>query len=121
MKVKEGKNTPSRKQHLASQPAAEIRFYRANEKPWGVLSNLYRCEVRIDDEVFPSAEHAYQAGKPRKKTVREWILNAPSPSLVAMAGWCGSFSSSASFTTAACGSTGAAAVLASGNGATASR
>src|SRR5450631_3270335 len=101
MKVKEGKNTPSRKQHLASQPAAEIRFYRANEKPWGVLSNLYRCEVRIDDEVFPSAEHAYQAGKPRKKTVREWILNAPSPSLVAMAGWCGSFSSSASFTTAA--------------------
>jgi ribA/ribD-fused uncharacterized protein len=34
---------------------------------------------------YPTAEHAYQAGKARKKQVREWILNAPSPSLAAMA------------------------------------
>ncbi len=34
---------------------------------------------------FPTAEHAYQAGKARKDAVREWILSAPTPSLVAMA------------------------------------
>lgn len=62
-----------------------IRFYRANERPWGVLSNLYRCPVVFESELFPSAEHAYQAGKPRKEAVRKWILSAPSPSLVAMA------------------------------------
>ena len=62
-----------------------IRFYRANEKPWGALSNLYRCPVMLDGETFPSAEHAYQAGKPRKEAVRKWLLSAPSPSLVAMA------------------------------------
>jgi ribA/ribD-fused uncharacterized protein len=34
---------------------------------------------------YPTAEHAYQAGKARKKVVRDWILNAPTPSLAAMA------------------------------------
>jgi ribA/ribD-fused uncharacterized protein len=64
---------------------AEIRFYRANEKPYGVLSNLHRRPVLFEGTVFPTAEHAYQAGKARKEAVRKWILSAPSPSLVAMA------------------------------------
>jgi ribA/ribD-fused uncharacterized protein len=34
---------------------------------------------------YPSAEHAYQAGKASKEAVRKWVLSAPSPSLVAMA------------------------------------
>ena len=34
---------------------------------------------------FPTAEHAYQYGKPRKQEVREWLMAAPSPSLLAMA------------------------------------
>lgn len=34
---------------------------------------------------FPTAEHAYQAGKPRRNEVRDWILSAPTPALVAMA------------------------------------
>ena len=63
----------------------EIRFYRASEKPYGAFSNLYKREVEFEGEVFPTSEHAYQAGKARKETVRNWILNAPSPSLVAMA------------------------------------
>jgi ribA/ribD-fused uncharacterized protein len=63
----------------------EIRFYRANEKPYGAFSNLYRSVIRLEDREFPTAEHAYQAGKPVKEKVREWILNAPSPALVAMA------------------------------------
>jgi hypothetical protein len=63
----------------------EIHFYRANEKPYGAFSNLYRCPIRFEDHEFPTAEHAYQAGKPAKEKVREWILSAPTPSLVAMA------------------------------------
>ncbi|KFN44210.1 hypothetical protein N789_07270 [Arenimonas oryziterrae DSM 21050 = YC6267] len=39
----------------------------------------------FDGREYPTAEHAYQAGKARKEEVREWILSAPSPSLVAMA------------------------------------
>lgn len=63
----------------------EIRFYRANEKPYGVFSNLFRRAITFEDVEYPTAEHAYQAGKARKEVVRDWILSAPSPSLVAMA------------------------------------
>lgn len=63
----------------------EIHFYRANEKPYGAFSSLYRRPVEFEGRDYPTAEHAYQAGKARKDAVREWILSAPSPSLVAMA------------------------------------
>lgn len=70
-----------------STPAvvAEIRFYRANEKPYGAFSNLYRRPVIFEGVVFPTSEHAYQAGKARKPAVRDWILSAPTPALAAMA------------------------------------
>ena len=64
---------------------SEIRFYRANEKPYGALSNLYRREVEFEGRIYPTSEHAYQAGKASKAAVRDWILSAPSPSLAAMA------------------------------------
>lgn len=63
----------------------EIRFYRASEKPYGAFSNLYRRAVEFEGETFTTSEHAYQAGKARKPEVRDWVLSAPSPSLVAMA------------------------------------
>jgi len=63
----------------------EIRFYRSNERPYGVFSNLYRREILFEGATYSTAEHAYQAGKARKPEVREWILAAPSPSLLAMA------------------------------------
>jgi ribA/ribD-fused uncharacterized protein len=63
----------------------EIRFYRANEKPYGAFSNLYRRPILFEGVVYPTSEHAYQAGKPRKESVREWLLAAPTPSLLAMA------------------------------------
>lgn len=63
----------------------EICFYRSNEKPYGVFSNLHRMPVFFEGREFPTAEHAYQAGKTAKKAVREWVLSAPTPSLVAMA------------------------------------
>jgi ribA/ribD-fused uncharacterized protein len=64
---------------------SEIRFYRASEKPFGAFSNLYRREIEFEGEWFPTSEHAYQAGKPRKPAVRQWLLQAPSPALLAMA------------------------------------
>jgi ribA/ribD-fused uncharacterized protein len=63
----------------------EIRFYRANEKPFGAFSNLYPRAVEFNGELYPTAEHAYQAGKAAKAAVRKWVLSAPSPALVAMA------------------------------------
>lgn len=63
----------------------EIQFYRANEKPYGVFSNLYRRPIEFEGRVYPTAEHAYQAGKARRPEVKEWILAAPSPALLAMA------------------------------------
>lgn len=84
------KTTPRRKKSKPADepgqdPRTEIRFYRANEKPYGAFSNLFPRPVVFDGCEFPTAEHAYQAGKARKKNVREWILSAPTPSLVAMA------------------------------------
>ena len=63
----------------------EIRFYRANEKPYGAFSNLYRRQVVFEDETFATSEHAYQAGKARKEEVRKWLMEAPSPALLSMA------------------------------------
>lgn len=61
-----------------------IRFYRANERPFGVLSNLYRREVVVDGTRFRCVEDAYQSRKPRRRDVRVWLLAAPTPSLVAV-------------------------------------
>jgi ribA/ribD-fused uncharacterized protein len=63
----------------------EIRFYRASERPWGAFSNLFRREMEFEGERFVTSEHAYQAGKARKPEVRQWLMSAPSPSLLAMA------------------------------------
>ncbi|WP_322993020.1 NADAR family protein [Limnohabitans sp.] len=63
----------------------EIRFYRANEKPYGVFSNLFQRPVEFEGHTYATSEHAYQAGKAAKPAVRDWILSAPTPSLAAMA------------------------------------
>jgi len=70
---------------LETTVAAEIRFYRASERPYGPFSNLYRRPVEFDGVTYATSEHAYQAGKPRKDAVRDWLLSAPSPALLAMA------------------------------------
>jgi len=63
----------------------EVRFYRASEKPYGAFSNLYRREIEFEGEKFATSEHAYQVGKARKPEVRKWLMEAPSPALLAMA------------------------------------
>jgi ribA/ribD-fused uncharacterized protein len=70
---------------VRAKPNLEIKFYRSNEKPYGIFSNLYPSPVHFEDKLYPTAEHAYQAGKARKPEVRDWILSAPSPGLAAMA------------------------------------
>lgn len=65
--------------------AKEIRFYRANELPFGCFSNLYRRPMNYEGIAYPTAEHAYQAGKARRKEVKDWLMAAPSPALLAMA------------------------------------
>lgn len=80
------RNGAHRKQESSrARVRREIRFYRANEKPYGAFSNLYRRPMRFEDTEYPTAEHAYQAGKAAKAKVREWILSAPSAAHVAMA------------------------------------
>ncbi|MBX9910291.1 MAG: NADAR family protein [Beijerinckiaceae bacterium] len=64
---------------------AEIKFYRASDKPYGPFSNLFRRPVEFEGETYPTSEHAYQAGKARKEAVRQWLMAAPSPALLAMA------------------------------------
>ena len=66
-------------------PTEEIKFYRANEKPYGAFSNLYKRPIEFEGKTYPTAEHAYQAGKAAKPAVRDWILSAPTPALAAMA------------------------------------
>jgi ribA/ribD-fused uncharacterized protein len=63
----------------------EIRFYRADDKRYGVFSNLLRRPMVFEGQTYPTAEHAYQAGKARKAEVRDWLMAAPSPALLAMA------------------------------------
>lgn len=79
------RSAESRKSTKSTEKQNEIAFYRANEKPYGAFSNLFRRAMIFEGREYPTAEHAYQAGKARKEAVREWILSAPSPSLVAMA------------------------------------
>lgn len=63
----------------------DVRFYRASEKPFGAFSNLFRREIEFEGEIYPTSEHAYQAGKARKPEVKAWLMAAPSPALLAMA------------------------------------
>lgn len=46
---------------------------------------MYPSPVTFEGLVYPTAEHAYQAGKAVKPAVRDWILSAPTPALAAMA------------------------------------
>jgi ribA/ribD-fused uncharacterized protein len=63
-----------------------ILFYRANERPYGVFSNLFRRPIVFEGLEFATAEHAYQTGKARKPAVAQWIRAAPTGALAAMAG-----------------------------------
>jgi len=61
-----------------------IKFYRANGKNYGFLSNLYKQSLIFEEISFPTAEHAYQYGKFKDEKVRDWAMMAPKPHLLAI-------------------------------------
>lgn len=77
--------TARRRPAARSAAIQDIRFYRANEKPYGAFSNLFKRPIEFEGTMYPTSEHAYQAGKALKPAVRQWILSAPTPALAAMA------------------------------------
>ena len=64
--------------------SADVGFCYADEEPWGKFSNLYLRSIVFEGREFPASEHAYQAGKPKRDSVREWLLAAPKPYLLAI-------------------------------------
>jgi ribA/ribD-fused uncharacterized protein len=48
---------------------------------YNFLSNFYPCEVEFEGKVYPSVEHAFQAGKTLNEAQREEIRCCGSPSL----------------------------------------
>ena len=61
----------------------DVRFYKASEKPFGAFSNLFRRPIEFEKLLFSTSEHAYQFGKPRDPRVRDWLMKAPTPALLA--------------------------------------
>jgi len=59
-----------------------IAFSKSNEKPHGVISPLFMRSFEFEGVVAASAEHAFQYGKPKRAVVRDWMMAAPSPSLL---------------------------------------
>ncbi|WP_299287099.1 hypothetical protein [uncultured Tateyamaria sp.] len=51
-----------------------MTFSKANGKPHGMFSPLYSCDVTFDGVTLPSAEHAFQYGKPKRAEVRDWKI-----------------------------------------------
>ena len=84
-KIRQQPKQNAHKGRVNAAPPVEIKFYRSNERPYGIFSNLYPSPWEFEGKLYPTAEHAYQAGKARKPEVRDWILSAPSPALAAMA------------------------------------
>ena len=61
-----------------------IKFYRANDKNYGFLSNLYKKPITFEGREFPNSEYAYQFGKYSDKATREWAMSCPKSHLLAI-------------------------------------
>jgi ribA/ribD-fused uncharacterized protein len=60
-----------------------IHFYRSNG-PYGFMSNLYLRDIKVNEKIFPSVEHAYQFAKFRDPIIAEWCMTAPKPHLISI-------------------------------------
>ena len=65
---------------------SEIAFWLPDEVPFGALSNLYPRPIVLDSIGYRTAEHAYKAAQARRPEVRQWLADAPTAELVAIAG-----------------------------------
>lgn len=64
---------------------AGLGFYFRREPEGGFLSSLADSPFQFEGQLWPTAEHAYQAGKTSDPTIRAWLLAAPKPRHVAQA------------------------------------
>jgi ribA/ribD-fused uncharacterized protein len=64
----------------------DVRFYDPRHGTFAGLSNLHPRPLTFEDVVYATPEHAYQAAKARDPLVRDWLISAPTPELVAAAG-----------------------------------
>ena len=62
-----------------------VLIERANQKPYGPLSVYHMRDMTFEGATYASAEHAFQAGKPKREEVRRWLMAAPSTALLTMA------------------------------------
>jgi ribA/ribD-fused uncharacterized protein len=58
--------------------AKEVLFYEP-EDPNGYLSNFAACPIRVDDQIWATSEHYYQAMKFASEVLRVSILEARTP------------------------------------------
>ena len=59
-----------------SNPKEKINHFRGN---FGCFSNMYSCSVEIEGIVYPSAEHAFVAGKTTDENLRREIATLDAP------------------------------------------
>lgn len=65
---------------------SDLHFWKPESKPYGALSNLFPRKVVFEGGVYRTAEHAYKAAQARRSEVRQWLKDAPTAELVALAG-----------------------------------
>lgn len=66
-----------------------IHFYKSDEKPYGVFSNFYPCDIVYQERHYSTSEHAFQAAKfvypgasPRSLEYAEHLRREPNPGYV---------------------------------------
>lgn len=55
-----------------------INFYRTRDLPYGVFSNFAKYPITIENKVWPTSEHYFQAQKFAGTPHEEEVRNAPS-------------------------------------------
>ena len=48
---------------MTNIPDSEIWFYSDKERPYGVFSNFYKCNIEVGGIVYPNSEAYFQAEK----------------------------------------------------------
>jgi len=72
-------------QNKQMHPDSEIRFYGPLGE-YGFLSNHYRAPFELDDRLWPTVEHYFQAAKTANVVERERIRSLSSPGKARAAG-----------------------------------
>jgi N-glycosidase YbiA len=63
-----------------------IKFYKQNEKPYGLFSNFSMYKITLDGKLWPSTEHYYQAKKFAGTEYEEEIRQLKTAAMAAKAG-----------------------------------